>query len=90
MLGKIEGKRRRRWQRMKWLGNITDSMNMNLSKLREIVENRGAWKAAVYEVTKSQTRLSDLTTITEFLIKVFIFIGIKYFMLLLLSRFSHV
>ena len=53
MLGKIEGKRRRRWQRMKWLGNITDSMNMNLSKLRKIVKDREAWHAAVSGVAKS-------------------------------------
>ena len=45
MLGRIEGKRRRGWQRMKWLGNITNSMNMNLSKLQEIVEDRRAWRA---------------------------------------------
>ena len=55
MLGKIEGKRRRGWQRMRWLDSITDSMDMNLSKLREIVKDREAWHAAVYEVTKSQS-----------------------------------
>ena len=55
MLGRIEGKRRSGWQRMKWLGNITDSMNMNLSKLQEIVEDRGAWRAAIHGVMKSQT-----------------------------------
>ena len=49
---KIEGKRRREWQRMSWLGSITDSVDMNLSKLWEIVENRGAWHAAVHGVTK--------------------------------------
>ena len=77
---------------MKWLDGITDSIDLNLSKLREIVEDGGAWKAAVYGVPKSQTQHSDLTTITEFLIKVFVFIGIKYFMLLLLllSHFSRV
>ena len=58
MLRTAEGKRRRRWQRMKWLGNITDSMNMNLSKLKDIVENRGAWHATVHGVSKSWTALS--------------------------------
>ena len=48
MLGKIKGKRRRGWQRMKWLDGITDSLDMNLSKLGEIVEDRGAWSAAVH------------------------------------------
>ena len=48
MLGRIEGKRRRGWQRMRWLNSITDSMDMNLSKLREIVEDRGAWHAAAH------------------------------------------
>ena len=53
MLGKIEGKRRRSWQRMRWLDRITDSMDMNLSKLQEIVEYRGAWHAPVHGVTES-------------------------------------
>ena len=55
MLGKTDSKKRRWWQRMRWLGSITDPMHMNLSKLREIVEDRGAWHAAVRGVTKSCT-----------------------------------
>ena len=61
MLGKIEGKRKRGRQRMRWLGSITDSTGMSLNKLWEIVKNRRAWCTAVHGVTKSQTRLSDWT-----------------------------
>ena len=59
MLGKIQGQRRTGWQRMRWLDSITKSMDMNLSKLQEIMKDRDIWRATVHGIAKSQTQLSD-------------------------------
>ena len=67
--GKAEDKRRRGWQRMRWLESITDSMDMNLSKLWETVKDRGAWHATVHGSAKSHTRLSNCTTTKAWTIK---------------------
>ena len=92
MLGKIEGKRRRGWQRMRWLEGITDSVDMNLGKLGERVKDREAWCSAIHRVTKNQTRLSNWTT-TKSKKGPDIFQALFYMLsryVCVLSHFSHV
>ena len=66
LFGKVEGRKRRGWQKMRWSDDITDSMNMGLGRLRELVMDREAWRATIHGVTKSQTRLRDWTELKYF------------------------
>ena len=89
MLGKTEDRRRRRQQRMRWLDSITNSMDINLSNLREIVEDRGAWRAAVHEDAKSQTQLRDWRRTSDDILDNFLNLSVTQFPNLLNDNHHH-